>query len=266
VAGHQLLDVLGEVVPQVPAVGDLDRNRCALAGAVGVGAGAVPADDLGAGMLAQPVGEGVGFPVGKQVHRAVAVDVDQDGAVAVAAAQREVVDAEHGHAAGIGVGQRAEQAQQGAAAGRQPKACRPAARRRGRPAPGRWPPASGGPGDCGGRTGWSGRGPARRRCAPGRRGGGRRTDGPAAGPPRAGRRSPRRPACARSGCGPWPRSGRTAGTWRVGRVGWPRSARRRRPARPGRWLRPPGAEGGRRELGVHMPRMAACPATDSGSV
>jgi hypothetical protein len=33
VAGDGFGGVLGEVVPQVPAVGDLDRLRCAVAGA-----------------------------------------------------------------------------------------------------------------------------------------------------------------------------------------------------------------------------------------
>jgi len=55
-------------------------------------------------MLAQPVGEGVGLPVGQQLHRAVGGHVDQHAAVDTAAAQREIVDPEHSHVAGIGVG------------------------------------------------------------------------------------------------------------------------------------------------------------------
>jgi hypothetical protein len=38
-------------------------------GALGVGAGAVPADDLDTGMISEPVGEGVGFPIFEQVQR-----------------------------------------------------------------------------------------------------------------------------------------------------------------------------------------------------
>jgi hypothetical protein len=56
-AGHQLLDVLSEVVPQVPTVGDLHGQRSTLTGAVGIGAGAVAAHDLDAGVLTQPVGD-----------------------------------------------------------------------------------------------------------------------------------------------------------------------------------------------------------------
>jgi hypothetical protein len=56
VAKHRLLDVVGEVVPQVPAVSDLDGLWRAGAGAVGVGAGPVAADHLGAGVGAKPGG------------------------------------------------------------------------------------------------------------------------------------------------------------------------------------------------------------------
>jgi hypothetical protein len=44
VPGDHLLDVLGEVVPHVPPVRDLDGLRGAGSGAVGVGTGPVPAD------------------------------------------------------------------------------------------------------------------------------------------------------------------------------------------------------------------------------
>jgi len=64
VAGHDLLDVLGQVVPQVEAVRDLDRIRCSGAGAFGVGARPVAADHLNPGMRLQPRGEGAGLPVG----------------------------------------------------------------------------------------------------------------------------------------------------------------------------------------------------------
>jgi hypothetical protein len=60
VGGNALLDGLGEVLPQVEAVGDLDGVRCPGPGSVGVRAGAVPADDLDAGVGGQPVREGLG--------------------------------------------------------------------------------------------------------------------------------------------------------------------------------------------------------------
>jgi hypothetical protein len=64
VAGHDLLDLFGQVVPQVETVRDLDRVGCSGAGAVGVGAGPVAADHLNPGMRPQPRGEGAGFAVG----------------------------------------------------------------------------------------------------------------------------------------------------------------------------------------------------------
>jgi hypothetical protein len=111
VSGDGLLHVLGQVVPQVPAVGDLDRVRCGLPGALGVGASAVPADDLGVRVRSQPGGEGGGLPISQQVHRTVGRHVDQHGAVAMTAAQGEVVHAQLGHAGGLGVGQGAQQPQ-----------------------------------------------------------------------------------------------------------------------------------------------------------
>jgi hypothetical protein len=117
VGGDRPLHVLGQVVPQVPAVGDLDRLRCSLPGGLGIGASAVPADDLGSGVRLQPGGEGGGLPIAEQVHRAVGGHVDQHRAVAMTAAQGEVVHAQLGHAGGRGVGQGAQQPQQRGPAG-----------------------------------------------------------------------------------------------------------------------------------------------------
>ena len=50
VRGHQPLHVFAQVVPQVPAVGDLYRTGRTATSAVGVGAGVVPADHLHAGV------------------------------------------------------------------------------------------------------------------------------------------------------------------------------------------------------------------------
>jgi hypothetical protein len=47
VRGDRLLEVFAQVVPQVPAVGHLDRVWCAVPGALGVGPGPVPADSRG---------------------------------------------------------------------------------------------------------------------------------------------------------------------------------------------------------------------------
>jgi len=63
------LDGLAKVVPQMPAVGDLDSVRCAPAAAIGVDTGPVPADQFGS----RPGGE----PPGERVRRAVIEDVDR---------------------------------------------------------------------------------------------------------------------------------------------------------------------------------------------
>ena len=93
--GDAPLDRLGEVLPQVEPVGDLDRVRRPGAGAVGVGAGAVPADHLDAGMGGQPVRERLGVAAFQQVQRGAGLAVDQHGAVVLAAPDREVVHPEH---------------------------------------------------------------------------------------------------------------------------------------------------------------------------
>ena len=52
VRGHQPLDVLAQVIPEVPAVGDLNRVGCTIAGAVGARASAVSADHFHAWVVA----------------------------------------------------------------------------------------------------------------------------------------------------------------------------------------------------------------------
>jgi hypothetical protein len=83
---HGGLDSFGEVVPEVPPVGDLDRFGCAGSGAFGVGAGPVATDDLYSGVLAQPCGECDGFPIGKDIDGSVRVQIDEYGRVDLAAA------------------------------------------------------------------------------------------------------------------------------------------------------------------------------------
>jgi hypothetical protein len=95
VRGDAPIDGLGEVLPQVEPVGDLDRVRCPGAGPVGVGAGAVPADDLDAVMGGQPVRERLGVAALQQVERRAGLAVDDDRAVVLPAPDGEVVHPEH---------------------------------------------------------------------------------------------------------------------------------------------------------------------------
>ena len=94
-AGHRLLGVFGQVVPQMPAIGDLDRVRRARPGALGVVAGPVPADDPRAGMRRQPRLEAGGLPVRQQVDHVSGAHVHQHRPVHLALGQREVIDPEH---------------------------------------------------------------------------------------------------------------------------------------------------------------------------
>ena len=91
VPGHRFLGVLCQVVPQVPAVGYLDRARRAVAGSLGVGAGAVPADDLRAGMGLQPSGQRARLAIRQQVDHVPGLRIGHHRAVHVPLAQREVI-------------------------------------------------------------------------------------------------------------------------------------------------------------------------------
>jgi DNA ligase D-like protein (predicted 3'-phosphoesterase) len=75
------LDRLGEVVPQVPAVRDLDRVRSTAGAAVGVDPGPVPADHLSSRPGSQPRGERIRRALVQDVGRAPGLDVNQQRAV-----------------------------------------------------------------------------------------------------------------------------------------------------------------------------------------
>ena len=73
-----LLHVVTQVISHVPPAGDLP-------GAERVTPGSVPADQLDAGVRAEPAGEGAGLPAGQDAGDAVAVHVHQDAGVRLAA-------------------------------------------------------------------------------------------------------------------------------------------------------------------------------------
>src|SRR3984957_2797923 len=91
-----LLHLLAEVVPQVPAVGDLERAGGAAGGAGGVAAGPVAADHRGrgAGAASQPAGQDVAVAARQQVDDLVRFHVHQDGGLVLALADGDVVDSE----------------------------------------------------------------------------------------------------------------------------------------------------------------------------
>jgi hypothetical protein len=67
---------------QMEPVGDLHGLRCTRTGTLGVGAGAVAADDLDLGMLLEPGTQRRRLAVGQQVDDFMAFQIDEDGAVA----------------------------------------------------------------------------------------------------------------------------------------------------------------------------------------
>lgn len=95
VRGDLLADGLGEVVPQVPAVADLDRVGQGSADCLGVGGRSVPAHGLDARMSAQPGFQRGGVAAGQYLDSLTGFGVDDDRGVAVPAPQGEVVDPDH---------------------------------------------------------------------------------------------------------------------------------------------------------------------------
>ncbi|GEM_PF-5141753 len=88
------LQNIGEVVEQVPAVGDLERSRRALACARRVRLLAVAAHHLDLGLPAEPSREGLGLAVRQEFDHMVPLQVDEDGPVDVPTADRPIVPAQ----------------------------------------------------------------------------------------------------------------------------------------------------------------------------
>jgi hypothetical protein len=107
-----LLNGLGQVLPQVEPVGDLDCVRCPGPGSARVRARAVPADHLDPGMGGQPVRERLGVAAFDEVERGAGLDVDEQRAVVLAAPDREVIDPGHPRGRGLRVRDGHDQPQQ----------------------------------------------------------------------------------------------------------------------------------------------------------
>ena len=88
----------GQVLEEVETVRDLNGVGSSLAGSLRVGTAAVAGDDLDAGMLPQPLGQGLGPAVGEQVDDAAALEVHQDRPILLAFPFGPIVHPEHpGH-------------------------------------------------------------------------------------------------------------------------------------------------------------------------
>ncbi|MDH6523398.1 hypothetical protein M2163_000097 [Streptomyces sp. SAI-135] len=128
VAGDSPLGGLAEVVPQVPAVGDLRRLGCSGCGAFREERGAVPADDLDPGALLQPCGQAGRFPVRQQIHRSTGLNVDEHRAVDPSFACGVLINTNRPRSRDFRFGQCIEQPQHRAAADGHPEGpCHPGA-------------------------------------------------------------------------------------------------------------------------------------------
>ena len=104
---------LGQAVPQVPSVADLHASGQRGADCLAVGPRSVPADDLDAGMLTEPVPGDIGGTALQDVDAAAGLVLDEHGRVDQAAPQREVVDAQDTRHFQGGKGDPEEDAQRG---------------------------------------------------------------------------------------------------------------------------------------------------------
>jgi hypothetical protein len=121
VAGDSPLSGLPEVVPQMPAVGDLRRLGCPGCGAFREVRRAVPANNLDPGSLCQPCGQAGRLPIRLQIHRSTGLDVDEHRAVDPSFACGVLINANHPWGRDFGFGQRIEQPQHRAAADGHPE-------------------------------------------------------------------------------------------------------------------------------------------------
>ncbi|KQV94250.1 hypothetical protein ASD08_14580 [Streptomyces sp. Root369] len=113
VGADRLLQGLGEVPPRMPPVRDLFGLRGTGAGALRVGAGPVPADDLHLRVPAQPVGQRHGVPAGQHIKRPAGLQVDEDGGARIGLAQREIVHSQHSDLVRRRLGDSAKEMQEG---------------------------------------------------------------------------------------------------------------------------------------------------------
>lgn len=94
-----------EALPQMEPISDLQGSRGAAAGALGVGARTVPADDLHARVADQPGGQRSTFAGREHIDHAMVFDAGQDRGGGLAATDREVVNAQHPWSTELRIGQ-----------------------------------------------------------------------------------------------------------------------------------------------------------------
>jgi len=106
---QHLVEGFGEGLPQVNAIGDLDRVGGALTGPVGVRSGPIPGDHADAGMGRSPEGEGLGLTIGPEGERSPPFEIAPHGALGLAFPRGPIINAEH---LGCGKGRKRQTTQQ----------------------------------------------------------------------------------------------------------------------------------------------------------
>ncbi|GCD99092.1 hypothetical protein EHYA_06804 [Embleya hyalina] len=95
VPDHGLLDGLGKVLPEVVAVGDVDRIGRARAAGLAERGRAVAADHFDAGVGGRPGGHRLDRAAGQEVDDTAGLDVHRHGGMDVTLARCELVDPQH---------------------------------------------------------------------------------------------------------------------------------------------------------------------------
>jgi hypothetical protein len=90
-----LVEGCQKVVPEVHAIGNLDRVGGALPGAVRLGSGPLPGDDADARMGLSPPGEGLRLTIGQKGERPMPLEIDPHRPLRRPFPKGPVVDAEH---------------------------------------------------------------------------------------------------------------------------------------------------------------------------
>jgi hypothetical protein len=112
VPGQHALEHLSRVAAQMEAIGDLYGVRYSLADAIGVGTGAVAADNLDLRLLAQPTRKGGSGAIGQEINRSACLHVDEHGPIGLTTAAGEVVYTQHPWRRGNWVGRGVHQAEE----------------------------------------------------------------------------------------------------------------------------------------------------------
>lgn len=123
VAADLALESGGQVLEQMPPVGDMDGPRCSPAGTLAVDLGPVAGDHLDPGVVPKPPRDAVLLSVGQQVHNLVALQVHDGGAIAAPLAPGPLVDADHPRRRRGRHLRRADQADHGVRAGLDGEPC-----------------------------------------------------------------------------------------------------------------------------------------------